>query len=67
MKVLLALVALSLALALLSCEPRPTPRANGGHYEKFTTKDGLDCISWRDDKAGGLSCNWEAFNKKISQ
>ena len=38
----------------------PVPYGYGYH---FTTDKGLDCYYISGDREGGLSCNWEKFNK----
>lgn len=51
-------------LGLAACSPPRNNPSQGGEYNHFTTNEGLNCVSWKQGYAGGVSCNWEKFNKE---
>lgn len=65
---LFTIVLLVLTLALVGCEPTDGERPSGllGSTHHFTTQKGLDCVFVKKGYGGGLSCNWEKYNKEQS-
>jgi len=62
------LIVLSLVLLCGCLDNKPLPRTDSykqprGNSYYFTTTKGLDCYYIDGGNDGGMSCNWEKFNK----
>lgn len=53
-----------LSVLLIGCDNSPNHHSDRGIAEhSFISNEGLECIYILNDYKGGVSCNWEKFNK----
>lgn len=55
---------IGLLLALLTACGLPVPKSDAEHLNHITTANGLECVVYHDGYRGGVSCNWDAYNKQ---
>lgn len=56
--------AIIIILGVTACTSPNEARKETGGVMTFTTVDGVDCVWLKRGYGGGLSCNWEKYNRE---
>lgn len=65
MRKLVAIAVILVVLCLTGCEsPTGAPGGWAGSTRHFYTDKGVECVWVKSGYGGGLSCNWEKYNKE---